>query len=141
MENKKNKKADVSSEAIFWFYKILLAIVVVTAIAVTVAAHYSVNYDARATESSLLAREIMQRITKDNIVDINSFDLELSKEYYVELLLNNSKQEKLEKGTKELLIFCDKGVFCKKYFYSVLTKEGNAKLEMFLAIRKTEKNE
>lgn len=135
------KKAGVGAEAVFWFYRILLAVVVVTAISITVAAHYSVNYDLRQAEASLLAREIMQRITKESIADLNSFDIELSKEYYVLLQLNNSKQEKLEKGNKDLLIFCEKGVYCKKYFYAVLTKEGNARLEMLIAIRKTEKNE
>lgn len=150
---KKGKKAQLG-ESIIWLYRLLIIIFILGFVIFIIVKHYSINYDVRPLEASLLANKIIQCLSQDknlkleeeiikNCITIDDtifINLTLSKENVIEKNLTlgnfvlNTLCEAKEKGSKGKNL-----PYCFKDFYLVANKEEK-NLTLEIAISKSEKN-
>lgn len=147
----RNKKAQMG-DAITWLYKFIILVVVVGGIVAIVLNHYSKAFDIRDAEAQMLAKKIVECIAPDGIV--KEFSNETIKNCFPinkqELYLNITLDEtSFINGNSFLFTLCkamEQKVRVKKYpvchhsKYLLLNNNKLSTLNIFIAIRKIEKN-
>ncbi|UZE93794.1 MAG: hypothetical protein IB618_03440 [Candidatus Pacearchaeota archaeon] len=147
----KNKKAQ-AGHAVTWLHKFLILVIVVGGVVAVVTAHYSKQYDMRDIEASTVARNIMECVAPNGIVDEFSEDAIRDcmyfneQEIYINITLKN---DNIALGDEFLFALCqaEKEKVKVKYYpsclqeeYYVLKNNEDTKIDLFLAIKKVEKN-
>ncbi len=150
MEKNFDKKAQIG-HGIIWLYKIIMLIIIIGGIVFIVAFNYSKNYDARETESSLIASKIMDCFAPRGI--ISNFDASVlnsclnfnENEVFIALTL---KDKKIEYGKTDLWAYCTgskeiEGKYmpaCFEQEYDVFYNNNLEKMKISISLLKTEKN-
>ena len=146
-----NKKAQMG-HAITWLWKFMIIIIVVGGISFVVLYHYSRPIDVRDFEASVVARAIVECVAPDSVVkEFSNASIRAcipvdEREIYINASLGKDSVEigddylatlcqAMEQGTK-----VTKYPSCHKSGYFVLDDDQLKKLEIFIAIRKIEKN-
>ncbi|MEM1535786.1 MAG: hypothetical protein QXQ82_01180 [Candidatus Pacearchaeota archaeon] len=146
MQNKR-KKAQLG-ESIIWLYRILMIVIVIGVIIFIVVRHYSVNYDVRPLEASLVANKILLCLNREKNFSEEKIKncITIDDTIFVNLTLSDEKvTENITLGNSLLSVYCEakeKGAkgkhlpYCFKDTY--LVDEKN--LTLNIAISKSEKN-
>lgn len=158
-----NKKAQLG-HGLTWLWKFFILILVIGGVIAVVVSHYSSQFDVRNAEASILSRKLVECLAPQGIIsDINTLNVETIKscmpldetEIYINLSMEReNKNNNLEFGQSFLATLCqtkEKKVSIKFYpscldsQYHVLIKDKQNKMDssmlnLFIAIRKVEKN-
>lgn len=147
----KNKKAQIA-HGLTWIHKFMILVAVVGGIVFIVLGHYSRQLDIREMEASTLSEKIAECIAPNGIykefseaslMGCISID---EKEIYLNVSLG---KDNLEMGDPYLLTLCKameqkvkvkSPPVCFNSCHFVLDKSELKKLDIFIAIRKIEKN-
>jgi hypothetical protein len=147
----KGKKAQLA-HGLTWIYKFMILVAVVGGIVFIVLSHYSKPFDVREMEASILSQKVDDCIAPNGIFrefgnaslrDCIPFD---ENEIYLNVSLGN---DTLEIGDPFLATLCQamqqkvsvkKPPVCRNSCYLVLDKGELKKLDVFIAIKKIEKN-
>ena len=151
LSSKKSKKAQIG-HAITWFYKFFILVLVIGGIVAIVVGHYSRQFDIRDIEAAIIARKIMREVAPNGLVkefnkEAIKQELNLDEE---EFYLNLSLDEKtIIFGDPSILTLCQlkerkvKQKYppaCLRERYYVLDGNESKQLDIFIGIRKVEKN-
>ena len=145
------KKAQLG-HAVTWLHKFLILVLVIGGVVFIVAGHYSKQYDVRSIEASILARKIVDCIAPNGV--IKEFDENAIRECFPfnedEIYLDiNLENNTLVFGDDFLATLCkaeEKKVkskyypACLKEKYYLLENNEQKTLNIFIAIKKIEKN-
>lgn len=147
----RNKKGQLG-HALTWLYKFLIIVVVVGGVVFIVLNHYSRSYDIRDAEASILAKKLVECIAPDGIVKefsnetVKNCFLIDEKEHYLNVTLG---EDSIATENELLITLCQamkenvrikKPPACHHSQYLVLNKGKLSELDIFIAIRKLEKN-
>lgn len=154
----KNKKAQVGY-GVTWVYKFLILTIVVGIIVAVITTHYSGQYDIRNIEASIISEKLVNCIAPNGIVSdeiIKEFNNTIKnclpldkKENYINISLDNKSiifgdsflQELCQlKENKKNKVKIKYYPFCLKEKYYVLKGTEPSQLNIFIAIKKVEKN-
>jgi len=143
-----NKKSQIIGHGLTWIYKFVILIIVVGGTAIIVARHYSKQLDVRNLEANAIAQKVLDCIIEDGRMK-EEWNSSLRKcfhyaETYLEIKIENKKNEIIELGDKDLAILCkaiEEGTKIKKYpscHHSnyLFFNGGLTKVELFIAIGK-----
>ncbi len=150
-----NKKGDLlGGEMMMWIYRFMLLGFVVFAYTAIIFNFYSIRYDIRSPESMFIGKKVIDCVSEGGIINRDIVNKEtISKclnfkngenEIYIDFNLidiNGDDTYHLYLGKEELKPLCEYGVYCSRQKYYFLTDDyQKAKLELFIAIDKTEEN-
>jgi len=147
----KNKKAQ-TGHALTWIHKFFILVLVIGGIFAIVIGHYSKQYDIRSVEASIITGKIVECIAPDG--KVKDFSTETikncipidEKEFYINITLENNS---IALGDNFIAILCkakEKDVKVKHYpscleeRYYVLENNEPKKMNIFVGIKKIEKN-
>jgi hypothetical protein len=150
IKNKNNSKGQIG-HGILWIWKFIMLVFVLGGVISIVLAHYSMHYDIRDQENSILSKKVLECIAPENRLDVISEEkinscLSLDKnEVYIKIKNNDYT---FELGSNSLDTLCKaKETTNIKYYpsclnstYYVLKNNEMTKLEIFTAIKKVEYN-
>ena len=155
-----NKKAEVSSETMYWIWRFVLISIFAGGVVLVLIFHYSSPYDVRAIESSILAEKTINCIKPSFYFDEANFNqniispcLELSdddikNEILIDLTLSDFTKESknFEIGNSGLGMYFNEvtsgkkfsyPISCTEYRYYVISKEGSQFIiDLKITIRK-----
>ncbi|MFH1248813.1 MAG: hypothetical protein V1660_01540 [archaeon] len=157
----RNKKGDLASEFVLWFFRFLVLILIIAAIVAAVGIFYSGKYDVRSFEASALGNSIAECIINKGVVTEQEFNSAFDKcvptldenEYYVNLSISygGDKLPGKQVGEEDTEMLCQLKKSRMKYkpyctdqrYYVLFEKDGSlnrASLDILIGIRKVEKN-
>lgn len=110
-----SKKGLLGSEFVLWFFRFLVVIFIIAAIAFMVYAVKKINYDVRDTETVLISNKIIECLTNDGVIIARSIDnfqncININRDdiYVVISVFNSTKElKKADFGRKELNVYCE----------------------------------
>jgi hypothetical protein len=156
----RNKKGDLASEFVLWFFRFLILILIIAGIVAGVAIFYSSKYDSREVEASILGNTIadcmIQKGTLSQAAFSSAFEEcvpKVDKEnYYINLSISSGGKE-ISKffGKEDTEMLCQIKKSKMKYkpyctdqrYYTLFEKDGQltrASFDIFIGIMKVEKN-
>lgn len=152
MIKRQNKKGQVG-HAVTWLYKFFILVLVIGGIVAVILTHYSQQYDIRNYEANTIARKIVECIAPEGKVEVFSEQtirdcLPIDeKEIFLNITLGNDYiaigYEYLEilcQAEKETKVKVYPSCLEEKYYVLDNGDDKKKELNIFLAIRKTEKN-
>jgi|GEM_PF-5257942 len=149
-----NKKGQITSEAIFLMWRLVLIFVLSLAIVLPLTTIFSAKYDVRGAENVLISRQIMDCISEKGIVNAE-FELSnciLEEEHYIKAVLqsfNSAINESKKIGKEDFEIYCklkkaEQPVSCLEQRHYVLIKKGETiergMLDLLIATAKFSEN-
>lgn len=148
----KSKKAQ-TGQAITWLHKFFILVLIIGGVVAIIVSHYSRQFDVRDMEASTIARELIECIAPNGI--LNKFNSEIirscitldERETYLNITMDKNS---FVFGDDFLLTLCkakEEDIKVKYYpsclreRYYVLDKENNDHaIDLFIAIKKIDKN-
>jgi len=146
----KSKKGQLG-HGITWLWKFIMLVLVFGGVVAVIVSHYSKQVDVRNIEGAVVSRKLYECLTLNSPIEINKETLQScltfdENEIYVNVSMN---EQFAEIGDSHLAILCEaieNKIRMKKYpscttsQYHVLYEGKSSLLNIFVAIRKIEKN-